>query len=759
MEVGSGYGFDLLAALFDSDDQLLPTTPPLGLFEVLPIVPTFPPLAPAARATFKARHFLIYGGYPKPRGLTSQALPSTLIPPPIEKDSPAESPEQTLAEDLRFMLESGRPTDPPIGARPTRRHSVAYNQLMKAFGHAGKVDQVLRLLREMKGSGLSPNVFCYNTAINALVLADHLIEAEALFEEMISSGVRPNIASYNILVKLYSCYSFQFDMAYTVMEDMVRHGCRPDSTTYSTLIAGFCRAGRIEEALRALDLMLGEKCPPSVRTFTPIVQGYCLEGKIDKARVFMDFMESTRCPPNVVTYNILVEALCKIGRFDQVEKILDESILKGWKPNVVTYNTYMNGLCKWGKVREAFGQLKVMRENGFYPTVVTLNILLDCLCRESRVWELKYLLDWSSEMEWDVGVAGYNTVMSRLSNVGRWWDVLKLFVDMVKKGAIAFLRKMVTGLDIGDYLAIGTIFSATDSVCTLQVLNQDETPLLYSLVFSEGVVNDATSVVLFNAIQNFDLVHIDAIIVLQFVGNFIKLSITSTLLGAVGGLLSAYIIKKLYFGRHSTDREVALMILMAYLSYMLAELLDLSGILTVFFCGIVMSHYTWYNVTASSRITTKYVFQAVHIAAFKLQPHIFTIILIPTPNSWLIIIAETFLFLYVGMDALDIEKWKFMSKFLDFDLIQPTYHCLPITCRSSEEKERSFLHLRRLFYFFESRHSKDPVVIWLTGGSEVAAVNWQSSVKMALSPFLTCHLNGMILVGIWLQTFMYSSSR
>ncbi|KAI8000552.1 Sodium/hydrogen exchanger 4 [Camellia lanceoleosa] len=40
------------------------------------------------------------------------------------------------------------------------------------------------------------------------------------------------------------------------------------------------------------------------------------------------------------------------------------------------------------------------------------------------------------------------------------------------------------GLTPRDYLAIGTIFSSTDTVCTLQVLHQDETPLLYSLVFS-----------------------------------------------------------------------------------------------------------------------------------------------------------------------------------------------------------------------------------------------------------------------------------
>lgn len=66
-----------------------------------------------------------------------------------------------------------------------------------------------------------------------------------------------------------------------------------------------------------------------------------------------------------------------------------------------------------------------------------------------------------------------------------------------------------------------------------QVLNQDETPLLYSLVFGEGVVNDATSVVLFNAIQSFDLTHIDHRIALQFSGNFLYLFFASTLLGAM----------------------------------------------------------------------------------------------------------------------------------------------------------------------------------------------------------------------------------
>jgi NhaP-type Na+/H+ or K+/H+ antiporter len=67
------------------------------------------------------------------------------------------------------------------------------------------------------------------------------------------------------------------------------------------------------------------------------------------------------------------------------------------------------------------------------------------------------------------------------------------------------------------------------------------------------------------------------------------------------------------------------------------QLFSLSGILTVFFCGVLMSHYASYNVTESSRITSRHVF------------------------AMLSFIAETFIFLYVGTDALDFTKWKTSS--------------------------------------------------------------------------------------------------
>ncbi|CAG7903704.1 unnamed protein product, partial [Brassica rapa] len=71
----------------------------------------------------------------------------------------------------------------------------------------------------------------------------------------------------------------------------------------------------------------------------------------------------------------------------------------------------------------------------------------------------------------------------------------------------------------------------TISMLTLHILHQDETPLLYSLVLGEGVVNDATSVVHFNVVQKIHVESIYGLTALRVFENFLYLFSTSTILG------------------------------------------------------------------------------------------------------------------------------------------------------------------------------------------------------------------------------------
>jgi NhaP-type Na+/H+ or K+/H+ antiporter len=49
-------------------------------------------------------------------------------------------------------------------------------------------------------------------------------------------------------------------------------------------------------------------------------------------------------------------------------------------------------------------------------------------------------------------------------------------------------------------MILSATVSATDSVAALTLINPDKYPKLYSVVFGEGMVNDAVSLVLFAAV-------------------------------------------------------------------------------------------------------------------------------------------------------------------------------------------------------------------------------------------------------------------
>jgi hypothetical protein len=61
-------------------------------------------------------------------------------------------------------------------------------------------------------------------------------------------------------------------------------------------------------------------------------------------------------------------------------------------------------------------------------------------------------------------------------------QVSKFFCLMDISGAMGLFKKLDVGpLELGDYLAIGAIFSATDSVCTLQVIVEQYAILSYKI--------------------------------------------------------------------------------------------------------------------------------------------------------------------------------------------------------------------------------------------------------------------------------------
>ncbi|GAV87035.1 LOW QUALITY PROTEIN: Na_H_Exchanger domain-containing protein [Cephalotus follicularis] len=105
-----------------------------------------------------------------------------------------------------------------------------------------------------------------------------------------------------------------------------------------------------------------------------------------------------------------------------------------------------------------------------------------------------------------------------------------------------------------------------------------------------------------------------------------------------------------------------------------------------------MSHYTWHNVIKSLRVTTRHAFATLSC------------------------IAEISIFVYVGMDALDIEKWRFVSDILGtLVLVSLILLALVLVGREAFVFPLSFLSNLAKKNPTDKINLKQQIVIWWAG--------------------------------------------
>ena len=70
------------------------------------------------------------------------------------------------------------------------------------------------------------------------------------------------------------------------------------------------------------------------------------------------------------------------------------------------------------------------------------------------------------------------------------------------------------------------------------------------------------------------------------------------------GLFATLITKKFRFLSHNPVVETVVVLLFGFCSFATAEILELSGVISILVCGIVMSHYLFYNISSTGKVTT-----------------------------------------------------------------------------------------------------------------------------------------------------------
>jgi NhaP-type Na+/H+ or K+/H+ antiporter len=190
-----------------------------------------------------------------------------------------------------------------------------------------------------------------------------------------------------------------------------------------------------------------------------------------------------------------------------------------------------------------------------------------------------------------------------------------------------------------DGLLLSTILSGSDEVSAMSLVRMKDFPRMGALIFGEGVLNDALSIVVFKVLsewiektaaaeaaaeagsgvgsQNQNLTEEPSVIriSLSFILSLLETVLLEILLScAIGltcGLLHARLMILLPSLRSHPIHQTSLILLFGYLSYALAELSGhASSILSLFVAAVTLAHYSYHSLSKTAQLTTQIAFKS-----------------------------------------------------------------------------------------------------------------------------------------------------
>jgi NhaP-type Na+/H+ or K+/H+ antiporter len=144
-------------------------------------------------------------------------------------------------------------------------------------------------------------------------------------------------------------------------------------------------------------------------------------------------------------------------------------------------------------------------------------------------------------------------------------------------------------VDPAECMLLASVLASTDTVAVLTLITADKYLVLNAVLFGEGVVNDAVTILLYQAVDR-EIKKADAVVnegvvnnsaddkavtlgrkeISEMVLNFFSLSFESIIMGACVGLMASYVLK-VFNLNYDPIKECTIMIMFAYASYLFAE--------------------------------------------------------------------------------------------------------------------------------------------------------------------------------------------
>ncbi|KAG5132945.1 hypothetical protein JHK82_024133 [Glycine max] len=429
------------------------------------------------------------------------------------------------------------------GHRPNK---VTYSAIMSAYCKKRKLEEAFDVFESMEGLGIVRDEYVFVILIDGFgrrgdfdkadVRGGQVIEkcrcgcdyvqhvAAWIYRREEHSGDFANKEATGRIWNFYGCCDVlikalfmmgAFEDVYALYKGMPEMDLVPNSVTYCTMIDGYCKVGRIDEALEVFD-EFRKTSILSLACYNTIINGLCKNGMtemaieallelnhegleldpdyglepmvhtiiacylclkdVNSALIFLGktvnnsstvtFLASTlkifiKESRALDAYRLVTETQDHLpvmeGFLLDAEHVYRKMVLKGFQPKAQVYNSLLDGISKFGQLEKAFELLNDMETKYIEPDSLTISAVINCYCQKGNMHGALEFYYKFKRKDMSPDFFGFLYLIRGLCTKGRMEEARSVLREMLQSKNVVELintvNKEVDTESISDFLA------------------------------------------------------------------------------------------------------------------------------------------------------------------------------------------------------------------------------------------------------------------------------------------------------------------
>ncbi|EXB84044.1 hypothetical protein L484_005808 [Morus notabilis] len=271
---------------------------------------------------------------------------------------------------VAFYFKSGRvESAQKVFDELTDRDVISWNSMISGYSSNGLGEKGVGIFGKMLSLGVNVDLA---TIVNALVacanIGTHLL-GRAVHAYAIKACFDGEIMFRNTLLDMYSKCG-ELDAAVQVFEKTGERSV----VSWTSMIAGYAREGRSNEAIRLFYEMERNGVSPDIFTITSILHACACSGSLEDGKDVHNYIRESGMESNLFVCNALMDMYSKCGSMDDANLVFSRMPAK----DIISWNTMIGGYSKNRLPNEALKLFAEMQGKSKADSITAACILPAC---------------------------------------------------------------------------------------------------------------------------------------------------------------------------------------------------------------------------------------------------------------------------------------------------------------------------------------------------------------------------------------------